>query len=115
VKVVYIAGPFRARTAWRIRLNVHRAEIAAFMIASLGAMPLTPHKNTENFHGELTEEFWLRGCRELLRRCDAVYVSALAGSVGTAAEIALAEACGIPVFHELSQVQAWLSKEAAVA
>jgi hypothetical protein len=109
MKVVYIAGPFRASTAWEIQQNVRRAEEMALDVAKLGAMPLCPHKNTEHFHGLLSDTFWLIGTLELMCRCDAVMVlPEWAGSAGTKGEIAAAEKRGIPVFHMLSRLEKWL-------
>ena len=51
MKLVYIAGPFRAPTPWGIEENVRHAERHAFEIAKLGAMPVCPHANTRHFDG----------------------------------------------------------------
>ncbi len=71
MKIIYIAGPFRAKTAWGIEQNIRRAEEIGLLVAQAGAMPLIPHTNTRFFHGECTEQFWIDGTMELLRRCDA--------------------------------------------
>jgi hypothetical protein len=69
--VIYIAGPYRAPTAWGISENVRAAERVGLEVARAGAMPLIPHANTAHFHGECTDELWIEGTLELLRRCDA--------------------------------------------
>jgi hypothetical protein len=71
MKVIYIAGPYRAPTAWGIAENVRAAERVGLEVARAGAMPLIPHANTAHFHGECTDELWIEGTLELLRRCDA--------------------------------------------
>lgn len=71
MKVVYVAGPFRAANQWRIAENIRAAERVGRLVAMAGAMPLIPHANTAHFHGLETPEFWLEGTLELLRRCDA--------------------------------------------
>ena len=72
MKVAYIAGPFRAPTAWGVAENVRAAERVAMTVAECGAMPMCPHANTANFDGTLTGDFWLAGTMELLRRCDVI-------------------------------------------
>jgi len=72
MKIVYIAGPFRGKTAWQIAENVRNAERIGLEVAKQGAMPLIPHANTAHFHGTLEDQFWLDGTLELLRRCDAI-------------------------------------------
>lgn len=99
MKVIYIAGPFRAATAWRIAENIRDAERFGKVVAELGAMPLIPHANTAHFHGLFTERFWLDGTMELLRRCDAVVlIPGWGHSQGARAERKEAERLGIPVF-----------------
>lgn len=75
MKIIYIAGPFRGPTSWAIEKNVREAEALGFEVAKLGCMPLIPHNNTRFFQGELTDEFWLQGTLELLRRCDGIILT----------------------------------------
>ena len=99
MQLVYIAGPFRAATAWEIEQNVRRAEELALEVARAGAMPVCPHTNTRFFHGQCTDEFWLAGTMELLHRCDAVVAAyGWERSSGSRAEVAEADRCGIPAF-----------------
>ena len=99
MKVVYIAGKFRGKTAWHVARNVRAAEEVGYQVAALGAMPLIPHANTAHFDGTLTAEFWLEGTMELLRRCDAVImVPGWLDSKGALAERAEAGRLGLPVF-----------------
>jgi hypothetical protein len=87
VKVVYIAGPFRAPTAWGIAENVRAAERYGLEVARLGAMPLIPHANTAHFHGEGDDQVWIEGTLELLRRCDAaVFIPGWTKSTGARGE-----------------------------
>jgi len=101
MKVIYVAGPFRAKNAWEIECNVRRAEdAAALLVMEFGLMPLIPHANTRFFHGMGSDDsFWLEGTLEMMRRCDAVYMldgwEASSGSCGEKAE---AERLGIRVF-----------------
>lgn len=105
MKIVFIAGAFRGPSPWHVRCNVHRAESLGLKVAEAGFMPLIPHANTAHFDGLLTDEFWLEGTRELLRRCDGVVlVDGWRGSEGTVAEVALASALGIPVWESVDDI-----------
>jgi uncharacterized protein DUF4406 len=100
--VVYVAGPFRAATAWKRHRNILEAEALAFRVAELGAMPLCPHTNTANFDGELTDGFWLAGTLELLRRCDAaVFTDRWDESRGAIAERHFCKETRIEIFEAL--------------
>lgn len=100
MRVVYIAGKFRGATPWQVEQNVRAAEAAALEVMRRGHMALCPHKNTQHFDGELPDEFFLEGTKELLRRCDAVLlVPGWQDSVGACGEVVEAlERVGIPVF-----------------
>lgn len=109
MKVIYVAGPFRASDAWQIKCNVHRAESAANEIAALGAMPLTPHSIGANFHGTHSDHFWLEGTLELLRRCDAVLVLPdFEKSSGTRGELREADRLQIPIYFDIASLKRWL-------
>lgn len=69
--VVYVAGKFRASTAWQIAENVREAERWALRIAAAGAQPLCPQANNAHFHGTMTEQFWIDGALAMLAKCDA--------------------------------------------
>ena len=99
MKVVYVAGPFRGATPWRVELNVRRAEEEALNVWKLGAVALCPHTNSRNFEGECPDSTWINGTLELLRRCDAIFVlDGWKESKGTQGEIAEAEYMGLPIF-----------------
>ncbi|HJX52976.1 MAG TPA: hypothetical protein VJ801_09455 [Polyangia bacterium] len=109
--VVYIIGPFRASTNWGVVQNIRRAEEVALRVAEMGAMPLCPHLNTANFNGLLTDDFWLAGTAELLRRCDAgITVPFWAESEGSLAEVALAADEGIPIFYDEGDLAWWVAQ-----
>ena len=111
MKVVYIAGPFRAPTAWGIENNVRRAEEWGLRVAEIGAMPLIPHSNTRFFHGALPDAFFLEGTLELLRRCDAMFlIPGWEQSAGTRGEVALALELGKPKFQEIGALRHWLEQ-----
>lgn len=100
MKIVYIAGPYRGETAWKVAQNIRAAEMLGYQVASCGGMPLIPHANTAHFDGEFTDEFWLDGTMELLRRCDAVVLDPRwMHSKGATAEAAEADRLGLPLFR----------------
>lgn len=99
MKLVYIAGPFSAPTAWAIEQNVRRAEEVGLRVAGYGAMPVIPHANTRYFHDQFTPEFWYEGTLELLRRCDGIVLFGdWASSKGAAAEREEARVLGLAAF-----------------
>lgn len=114
--VIYIAGPYRAPTAWRVQAHIRAAQEVALAVWKRGAVALCPHSNTGQFEGECPDEVWLEGDLELMRRCDAVLlVEGWQRSSGTLAEIDAAEAVGLPVFTHLEELDAWLSTRDAIA
>ena len=113
--VVYIAGPFRARTSWGIAENIRAAERLGLEVAKLGMMPLIPHANTAHFQGELPDKFFLDGTMELLRRCDAVMLTPnWATSSGARDEADEAERLGIPVFVNVFDLAKHFDRQDAV-
>ncbi|MCK9629808.1 MAG: DUF4406 domain-containing protein [Bacteroidales bacterium] len=110
MRLIYIAGPYRAPTRWQEEQNVRAAEIAAYHVAEMGAYPVTPHANTRPYFADAQPgEFWLAGTMELLRRCDAVLLLPdWAGSEGAQAERAEALRLEIPVFCWLAGLAQWL-------
>lgn len=108
--VVYVAGPFRARSAWAIEDNVRNAETLSLGVWKRGMVALCPHTNARFFHEELPDAQLLTGDLELLRRCDAVLlVPGWERSSGTLAEKVHADAHGIPVFTDLDVLAHWAS------
>jgi len=100
--VVYIAGPFRAETAWDVERNIRRAEELAHQVWMAGMVALCPHTNTRFFDGTGTDRLWLEGTLELLRRCDAVlFTPDWERSSGARAEKEEAERIGIPCLFSL--------------
>lgn len=109
MKVVYVAGPFRARTPFAIEKNVRRAEELALTVCALGAVALCPHTMYRFYQGQFQDRYWLDAGLELLRRCDAVIlVDGWESSAGTKAEIDAARLYGLPVFGHLEDLSDWL-------
>jgi hypothetical protein len=97
---LYISGPYRAPTPFRIQANIRAAQEVALAVWRLGAVAICPHANTALFDGEADDAVWLAGDLELVRRCDGmVMVPGWARSVGAQAERDLAISLGLPVFE----------------
>jgi hypothetical protein len=124
VKVIYIAGPFRAPSKhcpghqdhWGIQQNIMRAMECALDVWRLGAVALCPHGNTFCLQHAAPDEVWLEGDLELLSRCDAVFmVPGWETSQGAKAERAHAISKDLPVFYGIDDIQEWLECERTCA
>jgi hypothetical protein len=101
MKIVYVAGPFRAATSWEIEQNIRRAEEVGHRVLLAGAFPLIPHANTRYFHGTAPAQVFLDGTMELLRRSDAVVlIDGWRRSSGAWLEKEEADRLGLPIFRE---------------
>ena len=78
MKVIYIAGPYRAYSQdgeisiSGIYENINRARFVAKFVWREGLVPLTPHLNSMLMDGFCKDEVFLRGDLELLSRSDAI-------------------------------------------
>lgn len=105
MKVIYVAGPYRAETPFKILQNIRRAEQIALQVWQAGHVALTPHMNTRLFDGECPDETWLTGGLELLRRCDAIIlVPGWETSDGTFLEIEEAKKLNIPIYMTIEDL-----------
>lgn len=109
--LVYVAGPYSAKTREGVEENIRRAELLGLCVAELGAMPVIPHCNTSHplFESAQPYDFWLRGTLELMRRCDVVILTSdWERSSGARGEREEAERIGLPVFESPEELKAWL-------
>jgi hypothetical protein len=112
MRLVFVAGPYRARAEWDVIQNIRRAEELALKAWLLGVAVLCPHKNTAGFGGAAPDELWLEGGLEMVRRSDAVLcTSDWESSAGARAEVLLANQLGIPVFSTLLELRAWVESQ----
>src|ERR1044071_5255088 len=103
MKVIYIAGPYRAASEWQGVQNIRRAEALALRVWELGHACICPHKNTALFGGSAPDELWLKGDLEIMRRCNAVLCTDnWETSAGARDEVKLARSLNIPVFESLA-------------
>jgi len=105
MRVIYVAGAFRAQTQWGIMLNVRKAEDASLELWKRGYAVICPHTMTQHFQDECPDRVWLDGCIELLKRCDALFlVDGWSNSRGATEEIRMAELLGIPLYSDLDKI-----------
>jgi hypothetical protein len=111
MKLVYVAGPYRAPTEWQLVQNIRRAEALALEVWQLGLACICPHKNTALLGGAADDSLWLEGDLEMMRRCDAVICTDdWQRSAGARNEVAEARRLGIPVFESVAELQAWAAQ-----
>lgn len=111
MKVIYVAGPFRASNSWAVEQNVRQAEALALEVWRLGAACICPHANTRFYQGAAPDACWLEGDLAILRRCDAVLMTPNWGcSIGARDEHWEATRYGIRVFYDLETLAQWLKE-----
>jgi nucleoside 2-deoxyribosyltransferase len=99
VRLVYIAGPYRAASPWQVEQNIRAAEDLAVKVHAVGMFAVCTHPMTRFMDGATDDEHMLVGTLELMRRCDAVILTRdWRLSSGAVAEVAEATRLGIPVF-----------------
>lgn len=112
MKLVFVAGPYRAISEWAVCQNVRRAESLSLELWALGLAVICPHKNTESFGGALSDAVWLQGALEIVRRSDAVVCTPdWELSEGARGEVELANQIGIPVFYTMDEVSQWVQSQ----
>lgn len=108
MKLIYVAGPFRAANTWEIEQNIRRAETLALEAWAVGVAVICPHTNTRFYQGVLPDAVWLAGDLEIIRRCDAILVTPdWSMSPGARAEVHLAESLGMPVLSSIQELRQW--------
>jgi len=99
MKLIYVAGPYRAPSGIERLQNITRAAEYARKLWTLGHAAICPHLNTIEMDGPgLTVEQILEGDLEIVRRCDELHVLPnWSSSTGTCAEIATARDAGLRI------------------
>ena len=119
MKVIYVAGPFRAKSAyvegqqdfWGVWQNITNAMSIALEVWRAGAVALCPHGNTFPFQNAAPDDVWLEGDLELLARCDAVIMTPdWQRSTGARAEHEFAKERGIPVLYTIDEVKTFIKE-----
>ncbi len=111
MRVIYIVGPYRARTEDGVRRNIRNAEEVAANVWERGVACICPHLNSAFMGGirDDNDRTLLDGDLEILSRCDAVL--ALNGwrtSEGSRAELDRAQSCNIPILYSQQELTSWL-------
>lgn len=105
MRIIYIAGPYRAPTEYGVYCNIQKAERVALEVWKAGYAAICPHKNTAFFGGACPDSVWLEGDLEILRRCDAVLLmDGWYYSGGAIAEYREAVRIGLPIFTDVAQL-----------
>lgn len=100
MKLVYIAGPYRAPTPLGVEQNIHAAAVVAAQVWRAGLAAVCPHLNTRQMEGVTSDANFLAGTMEMMRRCDAVMVfEGWKDSRGARAEVEEAMRLGLPVLY----------------
>ena len=101
MRIAYISGPYRSDTADGIYQNIQTAREVARNYWYSGYAVICPHMNTAFMDGADTDEMFLDGDLEILKRCDViVMIPGWTESVGARHELAAAEKFGLEVIYE---------------
>jgi len=101
MRVIYIAGPYRAETKAGIAHNIKHAREAAVKMWQEGYAVFCPHMNTAWFDGVVPDVTFLLGDIEILSRCDAIYLlKGFDKSVGARREYAVARKLKLEIIFE---------------
>ena len=99
MRLVYIAGPYRAPTPWGVQQNINNAAALSAKVHAAGMFAVCPHLNSAHMEGVADDEHFLAGTMTLMRVCHAVILTPnWRSSSGALAEVAEATRLGIPVF-----------------
>ena len=110
MKLLYIAGPYRAKTSAEVVGNINFAWLVALEVVRTcpDVFPVVPHLNTQHMDGAAPDQYFLDGTMELLKRCDAILaIGDYRKSAGTLAELEYAAKKGMPMFQSVTGVKWW--------
>lgn len=98
-KVVYVAGPYAAKTAWLREMNIFNARQVGMELGLHDIFPIIPHLNARDWHGEISGDKAMAMDLNTIAVVDAVVlVRGWENSRGTCAEIMFAGRRGKPIF-----------------
>ena len=110
MKLIYIAGAYRAKTAYERQRNINAAwkagaELIAHPCNNGEFFPIIPHMNTANMDGLESDEYFLAGTMETMTRCDGVWnICKGWPSEGVRGEIVRAVKINMPIFRDVEDV-----------
>lgn len=110
MRLVYIAGAFRAPNPWLVEQNIRIAEEWMMEIWKLGAAGICPHSMGRFTDKALQDNLVLAGTLELMKRCDGVFMVPETWKQSSGAILERQEALkvGIPVFYDIKELKAWV-------
>jgi hypothetical protein len=115
MKLVYVAGPYRAKTYLGIVRNIWRAWKVAKELWRNKIAAICPHTNTvwlSEPPNNIEADCFLGGDLLMVKGCDAVLMlKNWETSTGACGELAYAREHGIPVFFNLEEVITWAKAE----
>lgn len=101
MRVAYIAGPYRATAINDMLKNIMTAREIALKYWKKGYLVICPHTNTAFMDGACSDDTWLVGDLEQLRRSDVVVMCPRwSASKGARDEHTLAKALGKEIIYE---------------
>ena len=101
MKVIYVAGAYRANSLNGVWDNIMHARAVARQLWIDGWAVICPHANSIFMDGEETDGLFLKGDLEIVRRCDAIYMlTNWEQSEGARGEYELARNLDLEVYFE---------------
>jgi len=108
MKVIYVAGPYRADTTYGVFQNIRAAEKVSVRLWNEGWAVLCPHLNSalmseghEPIEKALMEDSFLKGGLEMVQRCDSIYMmEGWRSSEGAKAELKVAKKNNLEIIYE---------------
>lgn len=111
MRLIYIAGPIAAPTAWEREGNIRTAEVIALRIMQLGAAVFCPHTQARFYDGTMPWEEWIKRDLEVLSRCNAIFMCInWQQSKGAMAEYEWAKKHGMKILYSEGEVAAYLKE-----
>lgn len=112
MKLIYVAGPYRASSENMILANITRARYWATLIWKAGGVAICPHLNSFLMGGVVPVETFLEGDKEIISRCDAILMTgAWRESEGSVIEWNHANRIGKPILTSMAQVRDFLKED----
>jgi len=100
MKIIFVSGAYRANSKEGISQNIETARIWAIKLWQLGFAVICPQLNSAHFDGACDDEVWIEGYKEILRRCDYIFMLPnWEKSEGAKAELEMAKQEGIDIIH----------------
>ncbi len=101
MKVIYIAGCYRASTEYEVDENIQHAKRAMAKLLREGWVVICAHTMTAHLGGIISDDDLVDRCLELVRRSDTIYLlKGWEDSVGSNAEFKLAQDLGLSILYE---------------